>query len=278
MVKNKNSIGIMQGRLTEPNCGCIQFFPFDNWQNEFRIAQKLGLDEIEFIFDYYKYEQNPIWSERGRKQILTLVQKTGVKINSVCADYFMRKPFFRVSKETQEFNLIILKKLIKFSSEIGSKLIEIPLVDNSSIKTVEEQTVFVNLIKNCIPEIEEYGVKLGLEVDLPPMEFVSLLRNINHSMVGANYDSGNSSSLGYDPENEMRIFGNHLLNVHIKDRLYKGTTVSLGTGDAQFEKLFSFLHKLDYKGSFILQAARGEDGEEIKTIDTQVKFIKSLWI
>ena len=39
-------IGIMQGRLTEPNGRGIQFFPFDNWRPEFEAAKEIGLDEI----------------------------------------------------------------------------------------------------------------------------------------------------------------------------------------------------------------------------------------
>ena len=50
-----HQIGIMQGRLTCPKGRGIQFFPFDNWENEFYKAEKLGLDEIEFIFDFDDY-------------------------------------------------------------------------------------------------------------------------------------------------------------------------------------------------------------------------------
>ena len=46
------SIGIMQGRLTQPKGRGIQFFPFDNWIEEFKVAKEIGLKEIEFIFDY----------------------------------------------------------------------------------------------------------------------------------------------------------------------------------------------------------------------------------
>ena len=46
------SFGIMQGRLTPANGRGIQFFPFENWENEFMDCARIGLDEIEWIFDY----------------------------------------------------------------------------------------------------------------------------------------------------------------------------------------------------------------------------------
>lgn len=277
-MKNKNSIGIMQGRLTRPAGRGIQFFPFENWKQEFEDAQKLGLNEIEFIFDFYKYRQNPLWSKKGRKKISTQVKDTGVKVNSICADYFMRKPFFRVSGKERENSSIILKHLIRHCSEIGAALIEIPLVDNSSIKTKSEEDIFVSTIRKILPLLEKYNVKIGFETDLNPHNFLSLIKRVGSSSVGANYDTGNSASLGYDPKEEIGTFGEHVFNIHIKDRLYKGGTVELGKGDTQFKRLFKYLGKLGYNGSFILQTARGKDGDETRTIKSQMNFLKRLWI
>ena len=52
----KTQIGIMQGRLTETKGRGIQFFPFENWENEFKVGKGVGIKEIEFIFDYNDYK------------------------------------------------------------------------------------------------------------------------------------------------------------------------------------------------------------------------------
>ena len=44
----------MQGRLLPKYKGRYQAHPFGYWQDEFPIASELGLDCIEFIFDYYR--------------------------------------------------------------------------------------------------------------------------------------------------------------------------------------------------------------------------------
>jgi hexulose-6-phosphate isomerase len=278
MVKNNNSIGIMQGRLTKPIGRGIQFFPFENWQQEFKDAQKLDLREIEFIFDLYKYRQNPLWSKAGRNKIVKLIKKTGVVVNSICADYFMRRPFFRVSSKMMDENIKLLKRLIKYTSEIGATLIEIPLVDNSSIKNKKEEDNMIDVVRKVTPFLEKYKVRLDFETDMAPKSFLSFINKINNPIVGANYDTGNSASLGYDPRVEMELYGQKIFNIHIKDRVYKGGTVTLGQGDTKFKRFIKSLIRLVYRGSFILQAARGEEGKEMDTIKNQMNFLKKLWI
>jgi L-ribulose-5-phosphate 3-epimerase len=271
----KHSIGIMQGRLSPPQGRGIQFFPFDGWEDEFKTAAKVGLDEIEFIFDFDRYPQNPLWSESGINKINGLVGETGVKVNHICADFFMRQPFFRVEESQRLENIEVCKKLILAAKQVGARTIEIPLVDNSSIKTEAETNILISSLQEVLPLAQEQGIVLGLETDLPPKPFLELLLQFNHPFLKANYDSGNSSSLGYDHYEEIITLGQYVHNVHIKDRLLGGTTVKLGTGDADFERFFQALKEINYQGSFILQVARGVEGDEPETIKSYLDFVKN---
>ena len=47
----------------------------------------------------------------------------------------------------------------------------------------------------------------------------------------------------------------------------------LGTGSADFDAVFGSLKKIGYANSFILQAARGEEGKEPETIKEQMEFV-----
>lgn len=272
-------IGIMQGRLTDPKGRGIQFFPFDNWKEEFKAAKDLGVEEIEFIFDYENYEENPLWQDEGAS-IKKAVDETGINIKSVCFDYFMRRPFFKYCGEERakvyEENIRIINHILHNMKQIGTFLIEIPLVDNSSLKSEEEANEFKKFLLNVLADAPA-GIRFGLETDLPPKQFRAYLDSFEHSRIGANYDSGNSSGLGYLPYEEVTTLGNYIFNVHIKDRVYQGTTVALGTGSADFKELFRGLKEIGYRGSFILQAARGVDGCEKDTIHQQCQFVKD-WI
>ncbi|MDR2406862.1 MAG: sugar phosphate isomerase/epimerase [Bacteroidales bacterium] len=271
------SIGIMQGRLTEPKGRGIQFFPFENWENEFYIAAELGLNEIEFIFDYDRYEENPLYTSDGIKSINEIIAKTGVMINSICFDYFMKKPFYKAASDRvnvlRKENEKLLEQVITSCKAIGARIVEIPLVDNSSIKTQDEEDLFVVFISDIAKNTD---VIINLETDYEPSSFRRLLQYINLRNVMANYDSGNSSGLGYDLYHEVTTLNSYISNVHIKDRRYKGTSVPLGQGDADFVKLFNGLSEIEYSGSYILQAARSNDGNEKQNIKEQILFLKKL--
>ena len=72
----------------------------------------------------------------------------------------------------------------------------------------------------------------------------------------ANYDVGNSTSNGFDVKLELELLKPWIVNIHIKDRKKFGNTVSLGTGNTNFDRFFSNLQKIGYDGDLIIQGAR----------------------
>ena len=272
----------MQGRLVLPKGRGIQFFPFserspegrEEWQEEFRKASEINIDEIDFIFDLDRYQENPLWTKEGIGKIQEAIADSGVKVRHICADFFMRRPFFRVSEQERKENIDILKQLVAAAKEIGAENIEIPLVDNSSVKTEEEKAILVKSIAECLPEAQAQGITISFEADLAPKELLELVQRLSHPSLKITYDSGNSSSLGYDAYEEISTYGDYLSNIHIKDRVLHGTTVPLGTGNADFDKLFRGLKEANYKGSFTFQSARQEEGKEAETILSYVEFVK----
>lgn len=272
------SLGIMQGRLTPSKKRGIQFFPFENWQKEFYSAAEIGLNEIEWIFDCEKYQENPIWTDTGLLKVKETIANTGVKINSICFDYFMRVPFYKLygDERSKIFsqNCEMTYKVLDSLAELGGRLLEIPIVDNSSVKTTEEEKMVSEYIQKIAERASEFGINIGLETDFPPGKFKEFLEGISGNYIYANFDSGNSSGLGYDAMDEIGSLKERIYNVHIKDRVYQGTTVKLGTGSADFDKVFSALKKVGYQNSFILQAARGEEGKEEDNIMEQMRFVK----
>lgn len=273
-----NNIGIMQGRLTLPKGRGIQFFPFDNWEKEFEDAAKIGLTEIEFIFDYDNYINNPLWTNNGIEQIKHSISNSGIKINAVCFDYFMRRPFFKKIEQREQFfieNKEFIKRIIFAMDVLEIHLLEIPLVDGSSMKDVNEKEMFAEFLLQ-IADSSPASIKFGLETDMESDDFIFYLKKLNHTNIGANYDSGNSSGLGYDLYKEIRTLDKYIYNIHIKDRLLGGSTVRLGTGNADFDSMFKALEEISYNGSYIIQAARGEDGKELETVKSQKAFIENL--
>ena len=59
----------MQGRLSNPVNNMIQAFPWDDWENEFKIANEISVNLMEWTLDDYKIFDNPIMNTVGRKKI-----------------------------------------------------------------------------------------------------------------------------------------------------------------------------------------------------------------
>ena len=268
-----NEIGIMQGRLSPRIDGKIQAYPASTWQKEFEIAQEIGYAAIEWIVEK-PVETNALMTDSGKAEIKKMIASTGVRIDYVCADIFMQQPLVRMTKDINSQNEEYLSAILKNAKEVGAIGVEIPFVDNSSIKNENEKQEFIDVMQDAFKLAKDLDLKLSLETDLPPIEFRELLENIDLDHVQANYDIGNSASLGFDPREELEAYGLKILNVHVKDRKLGSTTVPLGTGNANINFVLQKLQEIGYRGGLTMQAARGEN--DVETAKEQLKYVRTL--
>jgi hexulose-6-phosphate isomerase len=270
----KPKIGFVQGRLSPIINNRIQQFPLDSWQNEFVLASKLDIKIIEWTIDTYKFLENPLIKLKGWEEINKTAKKNNIMIPSVTCDYFMENPPWKN-------DLTIVKKristILKGMRNIGSKILVVPLVDNSSPTTSNSIKVIKSLFTDLIPEISENKLQIAFECDLNPEKLSDFIGKFDRNYFGVNYDIGNSSSLGFDPTEEFKAYGSRIINVHVKDRKLNGTTLPLGDGDANFQKIFSLLYKTNYQGNLILQTARSKDGEDAEVLVKYKKLVEDFW-
>jgi len=254
----------MQGRLLPPMEGRFQAFPRGRWAEEFPGAGAAGLDAIEWIYDSYGLAANPIETDAGVESMLDLSRKHGIAVRSICADYFMDFSFVRATDAERTERIAHLVWLLSQARRVGITRIVLPFVDSSAIHDEADRDAVIDTLNRALPAAEAAGIELHLETSLGPDDFAALLARIPHPKVRVNYDSGNSSSLGYRPAEEFAAYGERLGSVHIKDRVLHGTTVPLGQGDADFDAVFGGLKRLNYAGDIILQVARGVPGNEVE--------------
>ena len=273
-----NSLGFMQGRLSEPLDGKIQHFPIKRWEEEFHIAARIGLSSMEWVYEFEEVKKNPLDNEENLNKIKEISLETGINIGSVVADYFMESKLFNEQEEVINENVNKLERLINSCSIAGIPIIEIPLVDHSSLKGCKDLQGFVDRISPLIELASKIGIKISLETDLDPQSFKSLLGMFLPQKVYVNFDMGNSAANGFNPREEIQLLSQDIINVHIKDRVLGGGTVPLGEGDTDFPEVFSQLKKINYSGDFILQAARQDVGKKPKKdfIDTTLEYINFL--
>ena len=268
-------LAIMQGRLVPPETGRFQSFPRDAWRREFSLALDAELNGIDWIFDTYGEDVNPLVTDAGIEEMLSLSQQTGIIVRSLCADYFMDRPFLRIAESERQALIQKMGWLLSRCKLAGIRRVVIPFVDNSRIENSGEEAQVISILESVLPAAEASNVELHLETSLAPQQFARLLERCNHALVRVNYDSGNSASLGYAVTDELAAYGGRIGSVHIKDRQKGGGTVPLGTGNADLPSLFRGLAKLDYKGDYVLQIARSVPGQEVSWIAQNLAFVAS---
>jgi hexulose-6-phosphate isomerase len=277
----KTTYGVMQGRLSPPEDDRFQSFPRNSWRDEIVRAREAGLDYIEWIFDEYGRTANPIETPEGIAELNELKAEYGIATPALCGDWLMDFPLLRCTESERQERERVLHELLHKAQQIGAKRMVLPFVDISRIETEAEKDIVIGVLQRAIPVAGKTCVELHLETDLDPAGFAALLARIPHPMVKVNYDSGNSSGLGYIAHEEFAAYGDRIGSIHIKDRYRKPgggvETRPLGMGSADFDDVFASMKSIGYAGGVTLQVARGADGDEVAFIKEQLAFVKRYW-
>ena len=220
-----NVVGIMQGRLSPPPPDRLQGFPSQTWIREFDLARELGFNGIEWIFQADGGRENPIRHYAGRSLICECVMRSGVRVLSVCADYFMAHPFFGVSAREQAESVTVLLDLIGQARSVGASMVLIPTLESAAIRNASDRTELKACLREPLALARSVEVRLGLEAELPAPEYLRLVEEIGHESIAVYYDVGNAAAKGYDVAADVQCLGRHLHGVHVKDRILGGQSV-----------------------------------------------------
>ena len=269
---NKKNLGFTQGRLVNSPYKKIQCFPSKNWTKEFKIAQEHKFALMEWTVNSVNIKKNPLYNGKI-KDVIFFKKKYKIEIQSTVCDYFMEKPFFKSKKKKKENIIRNIFKIIKNSEKLKIKYFILPLVDQSSVKNIVQEKLVKNLIHKIIMKYKK--IIILIETDYKPTKVINFIKDINSKRFGINYDTGNSANLGYNIKEELKYF-KYVKNIHIKDRKYKGKTVRLGKGDANFKETLQHAKKIRYKGNFILQTARSKTNEHVKELNINRNFLLNL--
>ncbi|MFH1956136.1 MAG: sugar phosphate isomerase/epimerase family protein [Patescibacteria group bacterium] len=246
-------IGILQGRLTASKGRGIQFFPVENWRNEFKIAKEIGFDCMELLVQKDSLKNNPLWFNKGAEEIQELSDIYKIKIISVHGFY-----------EKQSSYRKKLIHLVKQTALIGAKTILIPFFNENILLKKNDKDIARKQLSFALPLCKNLGIKLGIETEMAAEELLDFINSFKHPNIGSYYDIGNMASMNADVVSEIRLLGKLIYGVHVKDRRANdGITVALGEGCANFKSAFNALKQVGYNGPLIIHAARNSKINEI---------------
>lgn len=259
-------IGFMQGRLCDRVEGKIQAFPWRDWESEFRAAAVIDLHLMEWTLDQDLLYENPLMTKDGQEKIRALSRLHHLVIPSLTGDCFMQAPFWKVDDQTRTLLQADFLAICRASAEVGIRMIVVPLVDNGRLEDAAQENVLVDFLLAQQAFLTQHNLQVIFESDFTPPELTRFIARLPVERFGINYDIGNSAALGFKPAEEFAAYGARVVNVHVKDRVLGGTTVPLGTGNADFEAVFAALVQQNYQGNYILQTARAAEGSHSEVL------------
>lgn len=270
-------IGFMQGRLSPQVDGKIQAFPWTHWKSEFPAAARLGMTIVEWTLDHDRLFENPLLTASGRREIGSLSQAHGVKVAALTGDLFMQAPFWKAGGTTRDRLVAELDAVLEACAEVGLRIVVVPLVDNGHVDTPQQAMTLGDVLLARAERLRAQRLVVAFECDFPPAEAASFIAGYPADVFGINYDIGNSASLGYDCGEEIAAYAPRIVHVHVKDRVRGGTTVPLGTGNADLPRAIRLIEQSGYRGEYILQTARADDGDHAGAL-ARYRDMTSGWI
>ena len=249
-MNNTTRFGMVQGRLTQSPPGCLQWFPQGNWQEEFSVASKIGVNYIELIAEVQHNAENPIWTDNGIEEVKRLVKDNHLTLHTLCNDYIVENSFLdeRVIRQNIE--------LLEQGKKLGVEKYIMPFFESSEL-TVNNMQEFIEPLKRVAEVAYDGNIIVCLETILTGKELIDLLRLIDSPNVKAVYDTGNRVAFGHDLAGDIRLLSDAIAHVHIKDKNSNNENVLLGTGLVNFESVFYALNDINYSGPYTFETARG---------------------
>lgn len=251
-MSNYINFGVVQGRLSKSPPGCLQWFPEDNWRDEFTVASDLGINYIELIAEVQHNLRNPIWTNEGIKEIKELVKDNNLTSHALCNDYIVENSFLSDEVIKQNELLIVQGK------KLGIKKYIMPFFEKSELNKDNMQD-YIKPIIQLAKIANEDNILVCLETILTGKELLELLSFINLPNVKVVYDTGNRVAFGHDLSSDIRLLENNIAHVHIKDKNNNNENVLLGTGLVNFESVFNAFQDINYLGPFTFETTRGTD-------------------
>lgn len=183
-------------------------------------------------------------------------------ISSIATALHWTYPITSSDPETRKKGIEIAKKMIDACAVLGGASV---LIVPGVVTEKDPYDTCYELAQNALKELAVYaeaqGIVIGVEnvwnkFLLSPLEMRRFLDEIDHPAVKAYFDAGNVLQFGF-PEQWVRILGNRITNVHIKDfRKDVGNITGftgLLSGDMKWAPLMDALKDIGYEGDLICE-------------------------
>jgi hexulose-6-phosphate isomerase len=228
-------------------------FPHESLAENFKTVAEAGYDGVEPTLTDETLT-DPAEIERMAK----VADEHDLRIPSVLTSQLWETPLSDPNQATRQKGIDVATRTIEAGARLGAEtMLIVPgvVTEDAPYDVVYENAL--TSVRELAPVAEEHGITLAIEnvwndFLLSPMEFASFIDEARTAgPVGAYFDVGNVVRFG-DPKQWIRILGDRIENVHLKD-YDAGIDTAEGftyptLGDVSWDGVVEALDDIDYDG------------------------------
>ena len=227
----------------------------------FAAAAKVGFEAIEFNVDAIGKSAHSFTLETTDaeiKDVAALAKKYGIECPSVSTS-LTAGLWAKADEESRAKIFNIVETQLKIAKGLGADtILTVPGGMSDGMLLSEAWANSIKNMKDFMPIVEKYGVKVGLEnvwnaFFLSPYDMVSFIDELGSDMFGAYFDLGNMVAFS-DTIHWADVVAEKTFKIHVKDYKREGAVNRGG----KFVQLLE--GTVDFKRSMEILKAKGFDG------------------
>lgn len=238
-----HNVGILQGRVLPKDREILQVFP-EQWKEEFSRIKEIGFGIVELLDDKENCLRDIL--SKG-ENIFARIVESGLVARSVCADQLCMyslledEPLF--SQKLEALITMLRKKDFIFV---------IPFFNENMLETRKALAQALHKLSRYDEILGREDMRFALEIDLPSSMIEQEFKKVSLKHIGVCYDLGNNIEHGADLKKDIKLLGNRINHVHIKDKV-ENKNVRIRKDLENIKGAFRALQEIGYPGMMILE-------------------------
>ena len=244
---------------------CVVFSAMEDMDAKFKAVVDQGFDNCQLV-----WWNTTTWSDENADTINELVKKYGLTISAFWCGwdgpkawnfYEGQKTLGLVPPEYREMRVKNLCDGADFAKKLGVENVVTHMGYIPENPFDPEYEPFCDAVRTVAEHLKANGQYLLFETGQEtPVTLLRAITDIGTGNLGINLDTANLILYGKaNPLDSLEVFGQYVMDLHVKDGLYPtdgwklGEEVAVGEGKVDFPAIIAKLKELGYTGALTIE-------------------------